>query len=244
MARKKQNGLEGYGAGDVQVLEGLEAVRRRPYRVILFDEVEKAHPEVWNALLQVLDDGRLTDGQGHTVDFRNTVLIMTSNIGTRHFDEARSLGFLQQEDEGKFEAARKAILQDLKRTFRPEFLNRIDEVIVFKPLDRETMLKIVDLQLGRLSERMEEQGISLKWTEEARRWLADKGYVPQFGARPLRRVIQKSVESPLSRMLLKYEVQPGDLVELDVKDGELVLRRKEGEPVRVSLPERSVTRSS
>ncbi len=202
-----------------------EAVRRRPYRVILFDEVEKAHPEVWNALLQVLDDGRLTDGQGHTVDFRNTVLIMTSNIGTRHFDESRSLGFLQQEDEGKFEDARRAILQDLKKTFRPEFLNRIDEIIVFKPLSRETMLQIVDLQLNRLGERMADQGISLQWTDEARHWLADKGYVPQFGARPLRRVIQKQVESPLSRMLLKYEVQPGDVVELDVENGELVLHR-------------------
>ncbi len=214
-----------------------EAVRRRPYRVILFDEVEKAHPEVWNALLQVLDDGRLTDGQGRTVDFRNTVLIMTSNIGTRHFEDVRSLGFLQREENGeKFEAARHAILQDLKKTFRPEFLNRIDEVIVFKPLSREMMLKIVDLQLGKLDERMEEQGIALRWTDTARQWLAEKGYVPQFGARPLRRVIQKHVESPLSQQLLRYEIQPGDIVELDVAEGNLVLHSQEGEPVRVSLP--------
>ena len=216
-----------------------EAVRRRPYRVILLDEIEKAHPDVWNAMLQVLDEGRLTDGQGRTVDFRNTVIIMTSNLGTRYFTSKKRFGFSGEgkEDESDFENARRSVLQELKRTFRPEFLNRIDEVIVFRPLDRQMMLEIVDLQLSRLSERLEDQGVSLEWTGATRRWLAEKGYAPELGARPLQRVIQKSVESQLSKMLLRYELQPGDVAVLDVKDDGLVIVRKAGRPIAVSLPE-------
>ena len=216
-----------------------EAVRRRPYRVILLDEIEKAHPDIWNVLLQVLDEGRLTDGQGHTVDFRNTVIIMTSNLGTKHFTSKKNFGFSKGEGakEVDFEDAKKSVLQELKRTFRPEFLNRIDEVLVFRPLDREMMLKIVDLQLSRLSKRLEEQGISLEWTAKAREWLAQKGYVPELGARPLQRVIQKEIESRLSKMLLRYELQPGDVAVLDASEGGLTISRKAGKPVMVSLPE-------
>ncbi|HEY58241.1 MAG TPA: AAA domain-containing protein [Anaerolineae bacterium] len=194
-----------------------EAVRRRPYRVILFDEIEKAHPEVWNALLQILDEGRLTDGQGRTVDFRNTVLIMTSNLGTEFIRRSGSLGFLQpaSETEGEDRQAKEKIEKALKATFRPEFLNRIDEIIMFSPLTQEDMLQIVDLQARALQERLDEQGLRLELTPEARQWLAEIGYDPNFGARPLQRAIQKHVEGPLAIRLLSGEFAPGDVVLVD-----------------------------
>jgi ATP-dependent Clp protease ATP-binding subunit ClpC len=190
-----------------------EAVRRRPYRVILFDEIEKAHPEVWNALLQILDDGRLTDGQGRQVDFRNTVLIMTSNLGTEYVSRSGSLGFLSGE---AGENGREKIEQALKDAFRPEFLNRIDEIITFSPLTLEEMVKIVDLQLEDVETRLAENGLEVTLTEEARQWLAEKGYNPDFGARPLARALQKFIESPLSKKLLQGEYQQGDVVMVDV----------------------------
>jgi len=193
-----------------------EAVRRRPYRVILFDEIEKAHPEVWNALLQILDDGRLTDGQGRVVDFRNSVLIMTSNLGTEYVRKSGSLGFLsragtteEQQDHDKIEKA-------LKSTFRPEFLNRIDEIITFSPLSREQVAEIVDLQMKEVEERLSEKGLSVELKPAAREWLADQGYDPAFGARPLRRALQKFVESPLSVRLLSGEFGSGDTIVVDV----------------------------
>ncbi len=208
-----------------------EAVRRRPYRVVLFDEIEKAHPEVWNALLQILDDGRLTDGQGRTVDFRNTVLIMTSNLGTEFVTRSGSLGFLRREGEGKASPAEEKIEKALKDTFRPEFLNRIDEIIVFSPLSLEQMERIVDLQMKEVSERLAEHHLTVELTDNARKWLAREGYDPSFGARPLRRALQKHVESPLSVQLLRGDFAPGDKVLVDVAEGEsaVVFRRQEGE---------------
>ena len=167
-----------------------EAVRRRPYRVILFDEIEKAHPEVWNALLQILDDGRLTDGQGRIVDFRNTVLIMTSNLGTEFVRKSGSLGFLQRSDNQEERAAQEKIEKALKSTFRPEFLNRIDEIITFSPLSLEQMQEIVELQMKEVQERLSEHGLTVRLTDKARDWLANVGYDPSFGARPLRRACQ------------------------------------------------------
>ncbi|MEJ2706134.1 MAG: AAA family ATPase [Anaerolineales bacterium] len=192
-----------------------EAVRRRPYRVILFDEIEKAHPEVWNALLQILDDGRLTDGQGRIVNFRNTVLIMTSNLGTEYVSKSGSLGFLQSKGEDQ---ENDKIEKALKNTFRPEFLNRIDEIITFSPLSLEQMAEIVDLQMKEVQERLNEQGLTVQLTPEARSWLAEVGYDPDFGARPLRRALQKYVESPLSISLLSGEFSSGDTIVVDVDE--------------------------
>ena len=205
-----------------------EAVRRRPYRVILFDEIEKAHPEVWNSLLQVLDDGRLTDGQGRVVDFRNTVLIMTSNLGTEFIRQGGTLGFLQQGQTKEDIEAHDKIDKALKSTFRPEFLNRIDEVIIFSPLTTEDMVKIVELQINEVYQRLEEHGLQVQLTEPAREWLAKEGYDPNFGARPLQRVLQKSIESPLSVMLLSGEYKTGDNVIVDVdEDGKLLFKKSE-----------------
>jgi ATP-dependent Clp protease ATP-binding subunit ClpC len=214
-----------------------EAVRRRPYRVILFDEIEKAHPEVWNALLQILDDGRLTDGQGRIVDFRNTVLIMTSNLGTEYVRKSGTLGFLQRSDNQEEREAHDKIEKALKGTFRPEFLNRIDEIITFSSLGREQMRQIVDLQMKEIQERLSEHNLTVELTTAARDWLADEGYDEAFGARPLRRALQKYVESPLSVSLLSGEFRPGDTVLVDVDEGSnrLVFR-----PVGEGIPAKSV----
>ena len=205
-----------------------EAVRRRPYRVILFDEIEKAHPEVWNALLQILDDGRLTDGQGRVVDFRNTVLIMTSNLGTEFVKQGGTLGFLQKEATDEDRQAHEKIEKALKSTFRPEFLNRVDEVIMFSPLTKEQMMEIVDLQMKEVRERLDEHGLKVELTETAREWLASEGYDASFGARPLKRALQKYVESPLSVSLLSGEFVNGDtvIVDLDAEKKEIIFKKK------------------
>jgi ATP-dependent Clp protease ATP-binding subunit ClpC len=195
-----------------------EAVRRRPYRVILFDEIEKAHPEVWNSLLQILDDGRLTDGQGRTVNFRNTVLIMTSNLGTEFVRKSGALGFLQPGEDGEDRESQKKIEKALKDTFRPEFLNRIDEIITFSQLSVEDMKQIVQLQMREIRERVSDQGLTVTLTDEAQTWLASQGYDPAFGARPLKRALQKYVESPLSIKILEGEFVAGDTVEVIVND--------------------------
>ena len=209
-------GYVGYEAGG----QLTEAVRRRPYRVVLFDEIEKAHSDVWSALLQVLEDGRMTDGQGHAVDFRNTVLIMTSNLGTEFARHGGALGFLQPDDEGV--ADHRNIDKAMRDTFRPEFLNRIDEIIIFEPLNLEAVEQMVDLQLRDLAQRMDESGLGIHLTEPARFWLAKKGYDRQFGARPLRRAIQRHIETPLSIHLLKGDFNAGDLVVIDEHDDQLV----------------------
>jgi ATP-dependent Clp protease ATP-binding subunit ClpC len=193
-----------------------EAVRRRPYRVVLFDEIEKAHPEVWNALLQILDDGRLTDGQGNVVDFRNTVLIMTSNLGTEYVRKGGTLGFLPGKADSSDREAHDKIDKALKAAFRPEFLNRIDEIIMFSPLSIEEMEHIVVLQMKEVQDRLNDHNITVQLTDAARSWLAKEGYDPAFGARPLRRAIQKYVESPLSVELLGGKFKDGAEVVVDV----------------------------
>ncbi len=200
-----------------------EAVRRRPYQVILFDEIEKAHPDVWNALLQILEDGRLTDGQGHVVDFRSTVVIMTSNLGTRYAQKGgAALGFRTPSEPVEDEKMREDIYDELKKTFRPEFLNRIDEVIIFQRLSKEDMRRIVGLQMKEIGQRLREQGLDIQLSDAAWDWLAEKGYDPIFGARPLRRTLQRLVESPLSKKLIHGEFRAGDQLEVDLENGELV----------------------
>ena len=207
-----------------------EAVRRRPYRVILFDDIEKAHPDVWNALLQILDDGRLTDGQGRLVDFRNTVVIMTSNVGTEFAHKSGTLGFRDgRGDTDRSAEANREIEKALKDTFRPEFLNRIDEIIIFADLTIEDVEQIVNLQMSEISDRLAEQGLAVELTEGARAWLARQGFDPQFGARPLRRALQRYIESPLSVQLLRGEFERGDLVVVEAEEEGLVFRRKPGE---------------
>jgi ATP-dependent Clp protease ATP-binding subunit ClpC len=201
-----------------------EAVRRRPYRVVLFDEVEKAHPEVWNSLLQILDDGRLTDGQGNVVDFRNTVIIMTSNLGTEFVRKSGALGFVQRNDSEEERDAHDKIERALKSTFRPEFLNRIDEIIMFSPLTVEQMESIVTLQMKEVQDRLDEYKVEVSLTTEARTWLAKQGYDPAFGARPLRRAIQKYVESPLSVELLAGKFANGGKVVVDIENDRVVFK--------------------
>ena len=193
-----------------------EAVRRRSFCVILLDEVEKAHHDVFNVLLQVLDDGRLTDSQGRTVDFKNTVLIMTSNIGSQEILEA-------QQRERTYEELQALVLNTVKQQFRPEFLNRIDETVVFHPLNPDEVGRIADIQLDRLKARLEERRIRLKVTGEALSDLGTRGYSPTYGARPLKRLIQHDVETPLSKLLVKGEVKDGDAVTVDCKDGQVII---------------------
>ncbi len=204
-----------------------EAVRRRPYSVVLFDEIEKAHPDVWNALLQILDDGRLTDGQGRVIDFRNTVLIMTSNLGTEFARHGGPLGFVAPSNVEAV-ADHKKIDRAIRETFRPEFLNRIDEIIVFNPLTQVQVEQMVDLQMHSVTERLGEQGLVIELTDAARAWLARQGFDQQFGARPLRRAVQRFVESPLSVQVLKGNFRRGDVVQVDVDDNGLVFHRVEG----------------
>jgi ATP-dependent Clp protease ATP-binding subunit ClpB len=210
-----------------------EAVRRRPYQVVLFDEIEKAHPDVFNVLLQVLDDGRLTDGQGRTVDFRNVLIIMTSNLGSEYLVNLR-----EGEDTKTVE---KEVMGVVRGHFRPEFLNRIDEIILFHRLRREDMSEIVDIQLKRLNRLLEDRKIGLSLDAKARQWLAEKGYDPTYGARPLKRVIQKWVQDPLAQMLLAGELSDGSTVKLSVSQGHLTINGKEvgGEADASSQPKPS-----
>jgi len=200
-----------------------EAVRRRPYAVVLFDEIEKAHPDVFNVLLQVLDDGRLTDGQGRTVDFKNTIVIMTSNLGSPIIQEY----FLDSQKTASAKLAMEdKVMQELKRHFRPEFLNRVDDVIIFQSLDEDELTRIVDFQLGRLTQRLAQQQLTLELDPAAKKLLAREGYDPQFGARPIKRAIQEHVLNPLSLRLLEGEFKPGDNIKVTVKGDELKFEKK------------------
>ena len=198
--------------GDVGYEEGgqlTEAVRRKPYSVILFDEIEKAHPDVFNVLLQILDDGRVTDSQGRTVDFKNTILIMTSNIGSSYLLEGiDSEGNISDE-------ARQNTMNDLKAHFRPEFLNRLDEIIMFKPLTKDNISGIIDILIGRLNKRLETKELTLQLTPAAKDYITDHGYDPVYGARPLKRYIQKNVETMVAKMILGNELEPGDCINVD-----------------------------
>jgi ATP-dependent Clp protease ATP-binding subunit ClpB len=191
-----------------------EPVRRRPYSVVLLDEVEKAHPEVFNVLLQVLDDGRLTDGQGRTVDFKNAVIIMTSNLGSHHYGD----GLLV---DGEWPKIQKAVIEEVQHFFRPEFINRLDEIVVFKPLGAEQIKQIVRIQIASLAERLKERRVTLDVSDEALLELATDGFDPTFGARPLRRTIQRDLMNPLAIKLLSGEIRDGQTVRVDLENGEL-----------------------
>ena len=198
-----------------------EAIRRRPYAVILFDEVEKAHAEVFNVLLQLLDDGRLTDGHGRTVDFRNTVVIMTSNIGSQHIQEMLT----EWTDEVQI---RKYVMEDLKKFFRPEFLNRVDEIIIFRVLTKELLIKIVDIQIDKMKRYLKDKNVSIILTDKAKAFLAEIGYDQVYGARPLKRAIQKEILSPLATKLLDGSFKSGDVIEVDMEVERPVFRSKIG----------------
>ncbi|HHV41644.1 MAG TPA: AAA domain-containing protein, partial [Clostridiaceae bacterium] len=217
-------GYVGYEEGG----ELTEKVRRKPYSVVLFDEIEKAHPDVFNILLQILEDGRLTDSKGRTVDFRNTILIMTSNVGANLIQKPKILGFEPvQEEEKSYAEMRDRVLDELKRTFRPEFLNRVDETIVFHSLNEEHIRAIVTLMVNEVNARLTEKEISIDVTDKAKDLLAKEGYDPMYGARPLRRVIQKRIEDRLSEELLKRNISTGDVVLIDADEDELTFNRKE-----------------
>jgi ATP-dependent Clp protease ATP-binding subunit ClpB len=198
-----------------------EAVRRRPYQVILFDEVEKAHPDVFNVLLQVLDDGRLTDGQGRTVDFRNTLIVLTSNLGSE---------ILAAMPEGvETSSVREQVMGIVRQAFRPEFLNRLDEILLFRRLSRREMTGIVDIQLERLKRLLADRKITLELDDGAKTWLANSGYDPVYGARPLKRVIQRELQNPLAQMILEGSVPDGSTVAVTVRDGKLAIAPKGAE---------------
>jgi len=200
-----------------------EAVRRKPFSVILFDEIEKAHPDVFNTLLQILEDGRLTDSQGHQVDFKNTIIIMTSNLGTRDIQKGPGVGFAARADEEvTYEKMKERVTDELKKSFRPEFLNRIDEVIVFRSLTPENVKEIVDLMMKRVREQLKTKDLDVELTDAAKTVLAEKGYDLALGARPLRRTIQRLVEDPLSEKLLWKEFRAGQTIIVDARDGEIV----------------------
>jgi ATP-dependent Clp protease ATP-binding subunit ClpB len=212
-------GYVGYEEGGVLT----EAVRRRPYQVILFDEVEKAHPDVFNVLLQVLDDGRLTDGQGRTVDFKNTLIILTSNAGAEYL-------VAQKEGEAT-EQVRDEVMAEVRARFRPEFLNRLDEIILFHRLQRADMTKIVDIQLGRLNKLLVDRKMTVELDDAARTWIANRGYDPAYGARPLKRVMQKHIQDSLAEQILSGAAKDGDTVRVGVRDGTLTLN---GWPIKAA----------
>jgi ATP-dependent Clp protease ATP-binding subunit ClpB len=197
-----------------------EAVRRRPYAVVLFDEVEKAHPDVFNVLLQILDDGRVTDSQGRTVDFKNTILILTSNLGSDIIlDGINEQGEISED-------ARKAVDQLLKRSFRPEFLNRLDEIVFYKPLTRENVEQILELQLKDLARRLEDRRVLLEVTPAARSAIVDRGYDPMYGARPLKRYIQTAIETRIARKLIATDLEPDTTLVVDFQNGEFTVEEK------------------
>ena len=211
-----------------------EAIRRRPYSIVVFDEIEKAHPEAFNILLQIMEEGHLSDAKGHQVDFRNAIIIMTSNVGAEVIQREESLGFAFQQDpvieaDQEYKEMRDKLLEELKRKFRPEFINRVDSVIVFRELSQENILQIVDIILRRVNERLTEYELRVRVTEQAKEWLAEKGYDPEFGARPLRRVIQTEIEDTLSDAVLAGRFNEGDVVLVDIEDDEVVLHHTEND---------------
>ena len=198
-----------------------EAVRRRPYQVVLLDEIEKAHPEVFNMLLQIMEDGHLSDAKGRKVDFRNTIIIMTSNVGASQLNKHQVLGFNAGKDDqdrltAEYDVMKDKVIDELKRTFKPEFLNRVDKLLVFRPLTRENLRHIVDVQLERIGPRLEAQRVTIHVTEGAKDKVLEEGYDPEFGARPLRRAIMDLIEDPLSEKILSGTIQPGDHVVVDI----------------------------
>jgi ATP-dependent Clp protease ATP-binding subunit ClpC len=207
-----------------------EKVRRQPYSVVLFDEIEKAHHDVFNILLQVLEEGRLTDGKGRTVDFRNTVIIMTSNVGANLISTDTKLGFISGDTEQyDYERMKEQVLTAMKKTFRPEFLNRVDEVIVFKALNEQEIREIVELQIAQVEERLKDRDIHLDVSNEVKDLIAKEGFSREFGARPLRRVIERKLETLLSEKILQGEISYGDLVSVTLKDDKIHIEKAKGQ---------------
>ncbi|HBI04072.1 MAG TPA: ATP-dependent Clp protease ATP-binding subunit ClpC, partial [Paenibacillaceae bacterium] len=228
MEKHSTSRLVGSPPGYVGFDEGgqlTEKVRRKPYSVVLLDEIEKAHPEVFNILLQVLEDGRLTDSKGRTVDFRNTVIIMTSNVGAEMIKKNASLGFTAPNSNKQYEDMKDRVLGELKRSFRPEFLNRIDEIIVFHSLNEEHISEIVTLMANQLRNRLIEQGIDFILSDEAKQFLAKEGFDPAYGARPLRRSIQRHIEDRLSEELLIGNIVQGDTVAINIENGSITIEK-------------------
>jgi ATP-dependent Clp protease ATP-binding subunit ClpC len=233
-----------------------ELIRRKPYSVVLFDEIEKAHPDVFNVLLQILEEGRLTDAQGRKVDFKNAIVVMTSNLGARDIVKGQSLGFSADEVGGlSYDGLKERVTGELKKMFRPEFLNRVDEAIVFHDLTHEEIEQIVDLMIDRLRGQLLLQGMGITLTAEARTLLGMEGFDPALGARPLRRSIQRHIEDPLSEQILAGQWQEGDIIEARVEDGHIVFAKGEGVVVipdesnkeratAPSMPPRGADRSS
>ncbi|MCK4404324.1 MAG: AAA family ATPase, partial [candidate division Zixibacteria bacterium] len=221
-----------------------EKVRRKPYSVVLLDEIEKAHPDVFNILLQMFDDGALTDSFGRRVDFRNTVVIMTSNLGAREIKGGKTLGFQKEDSTSSYEQMKQKLLEETRKTFNPEFLNRIDETVVFHALGMKEVMQIIDILLFDVSKRLEEKGVTFGLTSPAKEFLAEKGYSAAFGARPLRRAIQKHVEDPLAEEILKGQFSGECEVIVDKKEGEKKLSfdiRAKGKEKRKAASEKSLT---
>ncbi|MCH7604218.1 MAG: AAA family ATPase [Planctomycetes bacterium] len=219
-----------------------ESVRRRPYQVVLFDEIEKAHPDIFNTLLQIMDDGRLTDAHGRTVDFRNTVIILTSNVGTGMRTE--HMGFARASNEPERDEVRRDVEKELKRTFRPEFLNRLDDTIVFEPLTEPEIAQIADLVLDEVRERLSERRIEFEVSEAAKQALVEEGYDPEFGARPLRRTIDRRIENELAKRILGGEFEDGSRVLVDFADGEYTFTRREGTSPPPAIEEAEVVEAT
>jgi ATP-dependent Clp protease ATP-binding subunit ClpB len=214
MEKHSVSRLVGAPPGYVGYEEGgqlTEAIRRRPYAVILFDEIEKAHPDVFNIMLQILDDGRVTDSQGRTVDFKNAVIIMTSNIGSQYILDLAG-------DDSKYEEMRSRVMEAMQSSFRPEFLNRIDELIIFHSLRREELRRIVKLQVQRLEKRLAERRMTLKFSDAALDFIAEVGYDPVYGARPLKRIIQRQIETQIAKSILRSEFSDGDIIFVDIEN--------------------------
>ncbi|HNS34505.1 MAG TPA: AAA family ATPase, partial [Mesotoga sp.] len=224
-------GYVGYDEGGTLT----ERIRKRPFSVILFDEIEKAHADIFNILLQIMDDGRLTDSQGRQVDFRNTIVIMTSNLGGEFINKTKSsIGFVESiQEEKEYEAMKTSVLEEVKRTFRPEFLNRLDEVVVFHQLTKVQIKSIIDILMNDMRKRLKEKRLRLLLSEAAQDFLVDEGFNPVYGARPLKRAIQKYVEDPLSEELLRGRFQEGDLITAEVDNRVLVFKKKKDEKTEV-----------
>jgi ATP-dependent Clp protease ATP-binding subunit ClpC len=227
MEKFSSSRLVGSPPGYVGYEEGgqlTEQIRRRPYSVVLFDEIEKAHPDVMHILLQVLEEGKLTDNFGRVVDFRNTIIIMTSNVGADVLKKEVSMGFGTASSEHSYDKMKEKILSEVKRLFRPEFLNRIDDMIVFRSLTKDDLLNIIDIEVRKVQERLEKQGIKLSFTDRARQFLINEGFDEKFGARPLRRAIERHLEDPLAEEILKEQLPAGKILTVDEKDGKLTFR--------------------
>jgi ATP-dependent Clp protease ATP-binding subunit ClpC len=232
-------GYVGFGEGG----QLTEQVRRKPHSVVLFDEIEKAHQDVTNVLLQILDEGKVTDAQGRAIDFKNTVIIMTSNVGADLIRKESAIGFLTRDDAaGSYDRMKERVLEELKKSFKPEFLNRVDETLVFHPLSKEDLAAIVDIVAEDLNSRLAEKGIELSLTKKAKEFLVEDGYDPKLGARPLRRSVETNVEDPLSEEILKGKFSWGSKIKAEVKAGKIVFSGKKGKFSAAARPETAVSK--